>query len=113
MSATTTNTVSSKSQTRNISTYAGVVGFGVKAAVTGVSFVGGLVVAAANAAASTEIGLEIHQADGIKGAVELGVDLSFRMVDNLVKDKVAVEVPANNDEAFEESVEVKPVEEVK
>lgn len=90
--------------TRSISTYAGVVGFTAKALVTGASFVGGLVVATANAAASTEIGAEIHKADGIKGAVSLGVDLSFRAIDNLVKDKVVVVADKESDAAFEEEV---------
>lgn len=91
--------------TRSISTYAGVVGFTAKALVTGASFVGGLVVATANAAASTEIGAEIHKADGIKGAVSLGVDLSFRAIDNLVKDKVPqVVTNEESDAAFEEEV---------
>lgn len=93
---------------RSISTYAGVVGFTAKSLVTGLSFVGGLVVATANAAATTSIGGEIHKADGIKGAVSLGVDLSFRAIDNLMKDKVVEVVSAEEvDTLLEVKEEVK------
>lgn len=87
--------------TRVITTYTGVAGFTAKSVVTGLSFVGGLVVAAANAAASTEIGQEIHKAEGMKGAVSLGVDLSFRAIENMTKDRVKPTAEVSEEEAEE------------
>lgn len=87
---------------RTITTYTGAAGFIAKGTVTGLSFVGGLVLAAVNAAAVTEIGNEIHHAKGLKGSIELGVDLSFRAVESLTKDRVKDEVPADINDVFEE-----------
>ena len=81
---------------RTITTYTGAAGFVAKGTITGISFIGGLVLAAVNAAAVTEIGNEIHHAQGLSGSVALGVDLSFRAVESMTKDKAKEVVTAED-----------------
>jgi hypothetical protein len=93
----TTNTT-----TRTITTYTGAAGFVAKSIITSTSFVGGLVLAGVNAAAMTKIGDEVHHAQGMSGAIALGVDLSFRAVESMTKDKPKDNVVTVSEEEAEE-----------
>ena len=88
--------------TRTITTYTGAAGFVAKSLITGTSFIGGLVLAGVNAAAVTEIGNEIHHAQGFSGSVALGVDLSFRAVESMTKDKPKDETVVVSEEEAED-----------